>query len=234
MEDAEDQNTREDDLSQDVAPTPKYLFFDTETNGINTLIQLAWEITDADGNLLSSASLMVQGATYMSRFVPHTITVEDLDDYGLPPTDVLRTFLEALRCLVDAGGVAIAHNAKFDFRVLRTAILAASEMQSFARPCVALHESSIDTLRRAESSSVCTMVLTKHFCGLTYTTRKGRKVLKAPKLSELYVILFGTAPTEKLHDALGDVRTLRKAYMEYLARVTSERLMENLRKGNNN
>lgn len=222
MEDAGDKNTREDDLFQNLVPAPKYLFFDTETNGMNTLIQLAWEITDADGNLLSSASLMVRGATYMSRFVPHTITVEDLDDHGSPPTDVLGAFLGELQWLMDAGGVAIAHNAKFDFRVLRTAISAASEM----------HESSIDTLRRAESSSVCTMVLTKHFCGLTYTTRNGRKVLKAPKLSELYVILFGTAPTEKLHDALGDVRTLRKAYMEYLARVTSERLMENLQKGN--
>lgn len=195
-------------------PLVKYLFFDTETNGMGgfrettapdsldraqTLMQLAWEVTDADGNVLSSRETLVKGAKYVNPKVPHDITVTKVARAPSALSAVLD-FVRDAEEVTRLGGKLVAHNISFDMYVLKAA----------ARTCPDLARRT-QLLFNPQGNTYCTMAATKLFCG----AKNKRGSLKSPRLEELYAKLFGKAPNCQLHDALNDVRVLRECFFGF-------------------
>jgi DNA polymerase III epsilon subunit-like protein len=177
----------------------KFLFFDTETDALGrmsapvtqTLMQLAWVVTDADGDVLVTQNRLVQGATRVGKYAPHGITPQHVAAHGDPPAVVLADFIRDAKDVTAAGGRLVAHNAGFDVGVLEHA---GADLEAL-KPAV-----------------FCTI---KDMSIMTYIgARTARGSLKYPKLSEVFVKLFGQDPGETLHDALGDTHVLRKCFHE--------------------
>lgn len=174
----------------------KFLFFDTETNALGrmakpvtqTLMQLAWVVTDLTGVVTLTQNRLVKGARSVGRYAPHGLTPDYVEVNGDEPAVVLAAFMKDVRDVVASGGCLVAHNADFDVGVLQHA--------------------GLDSLE-----AFCTMKNPEIMAYVGCRTTRG---LKYPKLSELFVKLFGTQPSETLHDALGDTHVLRKCFHELL------------------
>lgn len=187
------------------SPGKLFMFFDTETNAVGrmckpvtqTLMQLAWVITDEVGNVQHTHNKLVKGATYIGPFCPHTLTIEHVNRAGEPPRVVLDAFIKDAERVVHSGGHLVAHNAAFDVGVLEHAH--GRELPS------TLTDAVFCTMKAPEVVEYCNL-----------TTRKGTP--KWPKLSELYMVLFDAQPSETLHDALGDTHVLRKSFHELVKR----------------
>jgi len=180
-------------------PGKLILFFDTETNAIGrmsppvtqTLMQLAWIITDESGTIQETRNILVRGAKRTGPFCPHTLTPEQVNATGSDPEEVVREFMEAAERVITSGGLLVAHNAGFDVGVL--------EHAGNCQLSPTLGDAVFCTMRSSDVMSHCNL-----------TNRRGS--LKSPKLSELYTVLFGEPPSETLHDALGDTRVLCKSF----------------------
>lgn len=179
-----------------------YLFFDTETNAIGrlckpvsqTLMQLAWIVTDEQGDTVSSNNRFVQGATSVGPRAPHDITPEYVEANGCPPQDVLRDFMVDVERVVQSGGRLVAHNIAFDVGVLEHAGAEFTE---------AMHAACLCTMKHANIVAHCSQ-------------KNARGGVKWPKLVEMYTTLFQQAPQETLHDAMGDTRVLTRCFHELL------------------
>lgn len=172
------------------------MFFDTETNALGrmakpvtqTLMQLAWVVTDLTGVVTLTQNRLVKGARCVGRYAPHNLTPDYVEVNGDEPAVVLAAFMNDVRDVVAAGGCLVAHNADFDVGVLQHA--------------------GLDPLE-----AFCTM---KNPAVMAHVGCRTARGLKYPRLSELYMKLFGTQPSETLHDALGDTHVLRKCFHELL------------------
>ena len=173
----------------------KFLFFDTETdaNGrmskpvTQTLMQLAWVVTDSAGGILVTQNRLLKGATRVGKYAPHGLTPAHVAEHGEEPSVVLEAFMEDARDVVAHDGRLVAHNCDFDIGVLEHAG-AVLDMPTF-----------------------CTM---KDASIMAYVGVRTARGFKYPRLAELFVKLFGKEPEETLHDALGDTQVLRKSFHE--------------------
>ncbi|MCG8389933.1 MAG: DNA polymerase III subunit alpha, partial [Cytophagales bacterium] len=184
-----------------------YLIFDTETTGLPhnytapitdldnwpRLVQVAWQLHDGKGKLLSQHNYIVkpEGFTipYNSEKV-HGISTKRALEEGHDLKKVLATFSEDL----DKAQVVVGHNIDFDNRIVGAEFVRidsedrGNDLQAFQKIDTA--EVSID------------------YCQLQGGI--GGK-LKAPKLIELHEKLFGVAFNDA-HDAAYDVDATTKCF----------------------
>lgn len=181
-----------------------YLFFDTETTGIPKnykapvtdlknwprLVQLAWLITDNNGNEAKAAEYIIKPDGFSipeeaSRI--HGITDEYANRSGVD----LKPVLEEIKADISKALVLIAHNMQFDEKILGAEFLRMGDLNH------------IDTKPRE-----CTMLSSTNFCEIP-----GPYGNKWPKLQELHARLFQEG-FDDAHNALADVRACSKCYFE--------------------
>ena len=189
--------------------TTKYVFFDTECNGLPfsnklgvddtsnwpRMIQLAWLVTDEQGSILKSQSHIIcpQGFIITDEVEELTgITTSRAKSEGVNLRTVLNEFMDDL---VDAE-LVIGHNIDFDKHVLGCE----------------LYRERLDYDTLLNKKSVCTMQRSTNFCAIP-NPNSYYGGYKWPKLEELYQKLFNTT-LSNAHDALSDVEATRKCYFE--------------------
>lgn len=189
--------------------TAKYIFFDTECNGLPRnknlsisatsnwprMIQLAWLVTDEQGSILKSQSHIIcpQGFIITDEVEELTgITTSRAKSEGNNLRTVLNEFMDDL---VDAE-LVIGHNIDFDKHVLGCE----------------LYRERLDYDTLLNKKSVCTMQRSTNFCAIP-NPNSYYGGYKWPKLEELYQKLFNTT-LSNAHDALSDVEATRKCYFE--------------------
>jgi DNA polymerase III subunit epsilon len=180
------------------------LFFDTETTGLPKnykapitdlnnwprLVQLAYLLYDADGNLISSKDYLIKPDGFTipegaSRI--HGITTERAINFGIPIATVLSQFND----LVNKCEVMVAHNISFDEKIVGSELI---------------RNGMANTL--ALKKKICTMQSTTDFCAIS-----GYYGNKWPKLSELHYKLFNIG-FDEAHDASVDIKATAKCFWE--------------------
>jgi len=191
-----------------------YLTFDTETTGLPKnysapisetdnwprMVQIAWQINDKSGNLISSESHIIKPKGYTIPFNAekiHGISTQKAIDKGKEIKYVLEKFNNELK----KNKYIIGHNINFDVNIL------GSEF----------YRSKIKT-SLLEKESIDTGLISKEFCQLEGGL--GGK-LKMPKLIELYNILFESDFSDA-HDARADVNATAKCFFELMKRKVFE------------
>ena len=185
-----------------------YLIFDTETTGLPKnwnapledldnwprLVQLAWQVHDAHGKLISAQNFIVkpEGFTipYNAEKV-HGISTKRALEAGYNLREVLDAFTEDL----GKAEVTIGHNIEFDNNIVGAEYLRC-ELENHVGA-----KESIDT--KDESTDFCAI-----------PGGKGGK-FKWPTLTELHQKLFGVA-FEDAHDAAYDVDATARCFFGLL------------------
>ncbi|UII32484.1 DNA polymerase III subunit alpha [Fulvivirga ulvae] len=196
-----------------------YLIFDTETTGLPhnysapitdldnwpRLVQIAWQLHDNKGNLLSSQNFIVkpEGFTipYNSEKV-HGISTKRALEEGHPLEEVLNIFSKDL----EAAQVVIGHNIDFDNRIVGTEYVRVGQ--------------SDQGHGLQEKNKIDTAEVSTEFCQLQGGIG-GR--LKAPKLIELHEKLFGSKFNDA-HDAAYDVDATAKCFFGLITKKVVEPL----------
>ncbi len=187
-----------------------YLIFDTETTGLPhnksapvedlnnwpRLVQIAWQLHDQQGKLISTGNHIVKPEGFTIPFNAekiHGISTDRALEVGEDLAAVLDKFSEDVK----KAEALVGHNIEFDNKIIGAEYLRTQKENLLA------NAKNIDT---AED--------TKSFCQLAGGIG-GR--LKAPKLIELYEKLFGEGFGDA-HDAAYDVDATAKAFFECLKR----------------
>lgn len=196
----------------------KYLLFDFETSDLYNKklppahLNQAWPVQIGALYLDDSLNILKEINSFIApphptatitkgAFDTHGITVETCLSKGISHEEICNI----LRPLLIGTARPVGHNVWFDLQFVR-------------RYAIKLIESAM--LEKARQQSICTMRSTMSFCKLPPTeSMKKFKGLnyKAPKLGELYEILFD----EKLvgaHDALADVKATHACLKELVRR----------------
>ncbi len=183
------------------------LIFDTETTGLPRdwnaplsdgdnwprLVQLAWQLHDKDGKLISRGNQIVQpeGFTipYNSTKI-HGITTERAQDEGVPLSDVVKEFM------ADAAKAkyVMGHNIGFDVNVV------GAELLRLGQPCEPLTDMAVIDSKDEGTD----------FCAIP--GGRGGK-FKWPTLTELHLKLFGKGFGDA-HDAAYDVAATARCFFE--------------------
>ncbi|MCC5936110.1 MAG: DNA polymerase III subunit alpha [Lunatimonas sp.] len=181
-----------------------YIVFDTETTGLPRnfnapitdldnwprLVQLAWQLHDAKGKLLSQHNHIVkpEGFTipYNAEKI-HGISTKRANEEGKPLADVLALFQEDLAKTT----YLVGHNVEFDINVTGAEFLRKEITTDF------LSKKTLDTKD-----------LSTDFCAIP--GGKGGKY-KWPTLTELHQKLFGVG-FDAAHDAAYDVDATAKCF----------------------
>ena len=199
---------REMQLQLQQSPINKYIFFDSESNGLPReprlgvsftsnwprMIQLAWIVTDENGNILKRQSHIIypQGFNIVEPIAKLTrITTERAQREGVDLYSVLTEFIED----VNDAKLLIAHNIDFDMHVV------GSE----------LYRENMNYNKLMTKPTICTMQKSTNFCAIP--SNGNHAGYKWPKLEELHQKLFGTT-FFGAHDAMSDVEATRKCYFE--------------------
>jgi DNA polymerase III subunit epsilon len=181
-----------------------YLIVDCETTGLPKnwnapisdssnwprVIQVAWALYDAKDRHLGSAVHLIQPDGF-------TIPAEAQRIHGITTERALaegRKLLEVLRDLnsaIEASEILVAHNLKFDERVLSAEFLRMSLQPPFPA-----------------KKRFCTMENTTDLCRIP-----SARGYKWPTLAQLYRKLF-QSELEEAHDAAADVATCAKCFFE--------------------
>lgn len=187
-----------------------YLIFDTETTGVPhnktapltdlenwpRLVQLAWQLHDRTGKLLSRYNFIVRPDGFNIPFKAeqvHGISTQRATEEGTSLDDVLQAFLaDVATCQV-----LIGHNIEFDIN-----IIGAELIRKNSDPEKILAIKKIDT----GISSI-------EFCQLSGGI--GGK-LKMPRLNELHEKLFGGKSFNDAHDAAYDVAATARCFFGLL------------------
>ncbi len=181
-----------------------YLFFDAETTGVPKnykapvsdlnnwprLVQIAWLITDAKGQELTSSEYVIKphGFTIPPPATKiHGITTEQALREG---TD-LSPVLDLIAQDIDNASTLVAHNIQFDEKILGAEFIRAG------------HPNYMEKKRRK-----CTMKSATNYCRIP-----GQYGYKWPTLQELHRKLF-VEDFSGAHDAMIDVRACAKCYFE--------------------
>ena len=185
--------------AQPVPPAPPaVLVFDTETNGLRDphAVQIAWVVYDADGRELWSR--MEYLALPPGKSIDpgaervHRISLRTLEKKGRAAQFVLTDFYADVDRVAVQDGRVVAHNAKFDARVVTNT----------ATSC---------GLPRGLDVAECFCTMEKSKRRLNLANRRGG--LKPPRNTELHEALVGPVPADvQLHDALADVRVTAASY----------------------
>ncbi len=184
-----------------------YLIFDTETTGrphnYNApltdsdnwprLVQIAWQLHDAQGKLLAAHNYIIKPEGFDIPFMAeriHGISTQRAINEGHDLKNTISRFLND----VGKAQILVGHNVKFDINIVGA---------EFIRCGIAP-----DELTNKKQQDTGTLSI--EFCQLPGGIG-GR--LKIPKLSELYQILF-SEPFPEAHDAAYDVEATARSYFE--------------------
>ena len=185
-----------------------FFFFDTETTGVPLnykapssdtnnwprLVQLAWILTDQEGNRIHTGNLIVKPEGFI---IPtdatrvHGITTQRAKEEGVPLAEVIEQFNADL----DVANYIVGHNIDFDKKIV------GAEMIRLGMK---------DELEKKKS--YCTMQSSIDFCKIP-----GKYGYKYPKLQELYRKLFDR-DFEDAHNAMSDIEATEKCFWELLKR----------------
>lgn len=182
-----------------------YLIFDTETTGIPhnktapitdlenwpRLVQLAWQLHDQSGKLLSQHSYIIQPDGFDIPFKAeqvHGISTSRAQKEGIPLEKVLSTFIIDL----EKTKLLVGHNIEFDIN-----IIGAEYIRQKLQPDYFLGLERLDT-----------GIASTEYCQLKGGIG-GR--LKMPRLNELHQKLFGK-DIEDAHDAAYDVDATARSF----------------------
>ena len=185
-----------------------YLIFDTETTGLPKnfnapvtdsdnwprLVQIAWQLHDKTGNLLSAQNHIVYPDGFTIPFNAekvHGISTKRAEQEGKPLSEVLNAFADDYQ----KADVLIGHNVEFD-----VAIMGAE-----------FHRTKIER-GFMEKETLCTKLTSVDFVAIQ-GGRGGR--FKWPTLTELHTKLFGV-PFADAHDAAYDVSATAKCFFGLL------------------
>lgn len=188
-----------------------YLIFDTETTGVPhnktapltdldnwpRVVQIAWQLHDATGKLLSQKNFIVRPDGFDIPFKAeqvHGISTRRAMEEGSPLADVLKAFHADL----DKTSVLIGHNIEFDIN-----ILGAEFIRQKLKPEPLLEAKKVDT-----------GLASVEFCQLA--GGPGGK-FKMPRLSELHQKLFGKDFNDA-HDASYDVAATARSFFGLVKR----------------
>lgn len=188
-----------------------FLIFDTETTGLPRnynapltdfdnwprMVQIAWQLHDAKGNLLNSNTIIVKPDGYTIPFNAvqiHGITNERAIEEGQDLKAVLQEFVEVVKQTTYLCG----HNIEFDNNII------GSELLRCGFENVLASKPFIDTKNDQ----------TTEFCALP--GGRGGK-FKWPTLTELYSKLFNDT-FEEAHNAAFDVLATGKVFFEIIKR----------------
>lgn len=187
-----------------------YLIFDTETTGLPhnksapvedldnwpRLVQIAWQLHDDKGKLLSTGNHIVKPEGFTIPFNAekiHGISTKHAEEVGEDLAGVLEKFSVDVR----KAEVLVGHNIEFDNKIIGSEYIRSKQENLLA-----------------EAANIDTSTQTREFCQLQGGIG-GR--LKQPKLIELYTKLFGEGFGDA-HDAAYDVDATAKAFFECLKR----------------
>ncbi|MEP5611665.1 MAG: DNA polymerase III subunit alpha [Cyclobacteriaceae bacterium] len=187
-----------------------YLIFDTETTGLPhnksapvedldnwpRLVQIAWQLHDHKGKLLSTGNHIVKPDGFTIPFNAekiHGISTKHAEEVGEDLAGVLEKFSVDVR----KAEVLVGHNIEFDNKIIGSEYLRSKQENLLA-----------------DAANIDTSTQTVEFCQLQGGIG-GR--LKQPKLIELYTKLFGEGFGDA-HDAAYDVDATAKAFFECLRR----------------
>ncbi|MBX2910813.1 MAG: DNA polymerase III subunit alpha [Cyclobacteriaceae bacterium] len=182
-----------------------YLIFDTETTGIPhnktapltdldnwpRLVQLAWQLHDHQGKLLSQHSYIIQPDGFDIPFKAeqiHGISTQRAQEEGEKLSEVMAAFIKDL----DNTKLLIGHNIEFDIN-----IIGAEYIRLSLKPDFFLGLERLDT-----------GIASTEYCQLKGGI--GGK-LKMPRLNELHQKLFGK-DIEDAHDAAYDVDATARSF----------------------
>ncbi len=185
-----------------------YLIFDTETTGLPKdyqapltdfenwprLVQIAWQLHDKTGKLLSAQNLIVRPDGFTIPFNAekvHGISTERALAEGWPLSDVLQRFNDDLARTQRL----IAHNIEFDMAIVGCEFLRQQTKTPFH-----------------DIEQFCTKTETTDFVALP--GGKGGKY-KWPTLTELHQKLFNE-PVQDAHDAAYDVAATARCFFGLL------------------
>jgi DNA polymerase III subunit alpha len=187
-----------------------YLIFDTETTGLPQnysapltdfdnwprCVQLAWQVHDVSGKLISSGDYIVKPDGFTIPFNSekvHGISTDRAHAEGIPLNEVMDIFNRELeKCTF-----VIGHNLEFDLNIM------GSEYLRMERENPLTKKVSIDT--KDESTEFCAIP-------------GGRGRYKWPTLAELHDKLFEIG-FEEAHNAAADVDATARAFLE-LVRIS--------------
>ncbi len=187
-----------------------YLIFDTETTGLPhnktapvedldnwpRLVQIAWQLHDNKGKLLSTGNHIVKPDGFTIPFNAekvHGISTKRALEVGEDLSEVLEKFSVDVK----KAEVLVGHNIEFDNKIIGAEYLRTDKENLLA-----------------DAKNIDTSTETVEFCQLEGGL--GGK-LKQPKLIELYTKLFGEG-FDDAHDAAYDVDATAKAFFECLKR----------------
>ena len=188
-----------------------FLIFDTETTGLPRdykapltdfdnwprMVQVAWQLHDVSGNLISSNSIIVKPDGYTIPFNAvqiHGITNERAIEEGQDLKAVLQEFVEAVKQSTYLCG----HNIEFDNHIIGAELLRCGLDNILAQLPF------IDT-KNDETTAYCAI-----------PGGRGGKY-KWPTLTELYTKLFNESFAEA-HNAAFDVTATGRAFFEIIKR----------------
>ncbi len=210
-----------------------YLIFDTETTGLPKrynapvsdtdnwprCVQIAWQLHDEMGNLVSHEDYLVQPEGFTIPFDAekiHGISTELAEQRGIPLSEVIGKFISA----VNKSKFIVGQNLGFDINIM------GAELYRLGVENILANKPVLDT---------CTET-TAQLCQLP-GGRYGK--FKLPTLTELHEFLFNE-PFFEAHNATADVEATTRCFFELVRRkiftaqemaVTSE-YFENFSKAN--
>ncbi len=185
----------------------RYLFFDLETNSPYQrqarLVQLAFIITDEQSNIHNTyENIAIPNDFDIQNAHIHGITLEMAQAKGIPSLTIIEQFMEQVQ-QVD---LLVAHHAEYHKKVIF------NELKSLK-----LTKQYFSLLYNKDT--YCTMQSSIEFCQIK---KRGKEVLKYPKLTELYTKLFEVDRTDE-KSAISDAKTVMQCYFA-LQRVLKSQL----------
>lgn len=182
----------------------RLLFFDTETTGVPLdynapssdtqnwprLVQLAWILTDEEGNRIHTVNLIVKPCGFVihaDATKVHNITTQRAKEEGVSLAEVIEQFKSDL----DMATYIVGHNIEFDKKII------GAEMIRLRMK---------DELEKKKS--YCTMQSSIDFCKIP-----GKYGFKYPKPQELYRKLFDE-DFEDAHNAMSDIEATEQCFWE--------------------
>lgn len=193
--------------------TMRALFFDTETTGLPKErrrppsegpnnwpepVSISWAVTQ-NSQILRAKSYLIQpnGWTIPADATRiHGITQEMAESEGYELRHVLGEFIRDLHHV----DIVIAHNLEFDKNVITAA---------------AIYHCRDDVALKWPRHEFCSCESARAICRLPTYRPTASGIYKAPRLTELYIHVFKSAPPEALlHTSLGDVLILIAAFFK--------------------
>ena len=185
-----------------------YLIFDTETTGLPRdfnapitdtdnwprVVQLAWQLHDEAGELISQKDFIIKPDGYNIPFEServHGISTELAQTLGVDLTEVLAQFNKDL----SRANFMVGHNLKFDVNVLGAEFVRLGQDTPLVKPV-------LDTCTE-KTASLCQIP----------GGRGGR--FKLPTLTELHEFLFQESFSEA-HNATADVESTTRCFLELI------------------